>query len=262
MRGSLFWAVLAAAAVANAQAASRYVDPDPDATRRVANFIASKDCTGAVAALNEGVKARQRDVLLLAGSMYDTGLCVKPNWERAAYFYQLADAAGNRDAIPRLAAGYALAGRDNAVALWWIAQRPEAMPPACIPQADPVNDAEGFEKELAAMPQQQLQACVYMTGVYASIVGETEFPVSAQERGVYGDIDMQFLPAEGVIHWHQGQRERLAAPLSETGRTATENSLLAYMRKTGERALARYRKPAGITPGTAIHYRFSFGYIN
>lgn len=34
-------------------------------------------------------------------------------------------------------AGCAVAGRDNAVALWWIAQRPESMPPACIQQASP-----------------------------------------------------------------------------------------------------------------------------
>ncbi|UUZ53299.1 hypothetical protein LP419_31130 [Massilia sp. H-1] len=49
-----------------AHATPTYLDPDPDATRRVSAYLDSKDCPGAVKALNDGVKSKQRDVLLLA----------------------------------------------------------------------------------------------------------------------------------------------------------------------------------------------------
>lgn len=242
-----------------ARAAPRYFDQaDPEATRRVAAYLASKDCTGALAALNEGIKAGQRDVLLLAGTMYETGLCIKADWERAAHFYQLADAAGNRFAIYRLASGYAVAGRDNAVALWWMAHRPGAMPRACIPAADPEKDIDGFEKALAAMPQALLKGCIYMTGVYASVLAETEFPAAAIRNDVYGDVDMEFHPASGTIGWFQGQRERASAPRYEDGRRKIESTLLTYMRRAGERTLARYQKPDGIAPDLLIIHQFSF----
>lgn len=251
-----------------AQAAPTYFDqPDRHATKRLASYLASQDCPGAVKALNEGVKARQRDVLLAAGTMYETGLCVKQSWERAVHFYQLADAAGNPSAVQRLASGYAVEGRDGAVALWWAAHRPGSLPRECVPQADPEKDAEGFEKALAAMTPAQFKACVYMVGVYASIRAETEFPAEALLRDVYGDVAMEFTPATGTIAWRQDKRERAtgvgqrdAARLKEDDGRAVEHSLINYMRKTGERTLARYRKPEGIDPAVRIGHTFSFFY--
>jgi hypothetical protein len=251
-----------------AQAAPTYFDqPDRFATKRLASYLASKDCAGAVSALNEGVKAKQRDVLLAAGTMYETGLCVKQSWDRAVHFYQLADAAGNKEAVQRLASGYAVAGRDGAVALWWAAHRPGDLPRACVPQADPEQDAEGFEKALAAMPPALFKSCVYMVGVYASIRAETEFPSEALLRDVYGDVEMEFTPATGTIAWRQTARERAtgvgtrnAAREKEDESRAVEHSLLNYMRKTGERTLARYQKPEGIDPAFKIRQSFSFYY--
>lgn len=249
-----------------AYAAPKYFpDPDRYATRRVAAYLASKDCPGAVNALNEGVKARQRDVLLLAGSMFETGLCVKENWEKAAHYYQLADAAGNRAAVPRLAAGYAVAGRDNAVALWWNAHHPVPAPDECVPKANPETDIEAFEAALKSMPPAVFKACVYMIGVVSAIRAETEFPVTAAQHDVFGDVTMEFNPAAGKISWRQAAEQGLAGIKDVNkheydDRRAIENSLVTYMETTGKRVLSRFQRPDGIPADTRIRHRFSFSY--
>jgi len=252
---------------ASVHAAPAYLEPDPDATRRVASYLASKDCSGAVKALNDGVQSKQRDVLLLAGAMFETGLCVKENWERAVYFYQLADKAGQKLAIHRLAAGYAVAGRDNALALWWAAQRPSDLPRNCIPAADPEKDPDGFAAALARMPVADFKGCVYMTGVYSAIMGETEFPAAAARNGVFGDVIMAFDPARSAIDWTQDNTGQALAEgvfdgnkANTESRRKVENSLLDYMRAAGMRALARYSKPDGIDPAVRIRQKFTFDY--
>jgi len=251
----------------SAYAAPKYFDhPDRYATRRVAAYLASKDCPGAVNALNEGVKAKQRDVLLLAGSMFETGLCVKENWEKAAHYYQLADAAGNRAAVARLAAGYAVAGRDNAVALWWNAHYPVPGPDECVPKADPETDIEAFEAELKRMPPAVFKACVYMIGVVSAIRAETEFPEAAAQHSVFGVVNMEFNPAAGQISWRQDSPEQGITGVKDVNKheydnqRAVENSLVTYMETTGKRVLLRFQKPEGIDADTRIRHRFSFSY--
>jgi TPR repeat protein len=213
------------------------------------------------------VKSKQRDVLLLAGAMFETGLCVKENWERAVYFYQLADKAGHKAAIHRLAAGYAVAGRDNALALWWSAQRASDLPRNCIPSADPDKDPEDFAAALSRMPIGEFKACVYMTGVYSAIMGETEFPAAAARNGVFGDVVMEFDPAKATIDWTQdnmGQAHAVGLvdgnKANTESRRKVENSLLTYMRTVGTRTLARYSKPEGIDPAIRIRQKFAFAY--
>jgi TPR repeat protein len=209
----------------------------------VSSYLANKDCPGAVGALNDGVKSKQRDVLLLAGAMFETGLCVKENWERAAYFYQLADKAGNKAAIHRLAAGYAVTGRD------------------------PEKDPEGFAAALTRMPVPEFKACVYMTGVYSAIMGETEFPSAAARSGMFGDVLMTFDPARGAIDWSQDNTGQALGEglidgnkINTESRRKVENSLLDYMRAAGTRTLARYSKPGGIDPAVRIQQKFVFTY--
>lgn len=241
--------------------------PDPDATRRVASYLANKDCPGAVKALRDDLKERHRDVLLLAGSMYEIGLCVPANWEKAASFYQLADAAGSRAASSRLAAGYAVAGRENALALWWAAQRPGALPAQCIPAADPETEGPAFDAALERMPEPLYRACIYMAGVYAAIWAETEFPVEARRHDVFGNVDMVFNPSKGEILFTQEAAERALGGGVRDGRQTQfedrrqiENSLVTYMQQTGRRTLARYQRPEGISPDIQIRQRFSFAY--
>lgn len=259
---------LVLATVQTAHAAPKYfAQADPDATRRVAVYLANQDCPGAMKALSEDVKARHRDVLLLAGTMYETGLCVKQNWEKAASFYQLADAAGNPSATARLAAGYAVAGRENAVALWWAAHRPGSLPAMCIPTADPEKEGPAFDDALERMPAAQYAACVYMVGVYSAIMAETEFPAEALKYDVFGEINMEFNPSEGEVTFTQEAPERSLGHGVRDGwnnqfedRRAIESSLLKYMRETGRRTLARYHKPQGISPNIRIKQKFSFSY--
>lgn len=247
-------------------AAPKYVEPDQRATRAVAAHLYSNDCPGAVAALKDGIKAKQRDVLLLAGWMYENGTCVKQNWEKAVNLYQLADAAGNPSAIPRLAAGFAAAGRENGVALWWAAQYRDPAPSSCIPAVDPNKDLDGFNAALERMPPALFKACVYMTGVYFELLAEARFPPDAQRNGVSGDVDMEFNPSKGTIEWRQGRLEvGQAGGVRDIGKTQfddrrplIENSLMTYLKGKGELALARYQKPEGIDPGTRMKQRFTF----
>ena len=251
-----------------AHGASKYIDePDPLATRRVAVYLASEDCPGAVKALTEDLKQRHRNVLLLAGTMYETGLCVKENWEKAASFYQLADAAGHRAAIHRLAAGYAVAGRENALALWWAAHRPKALPKECIPEANPETEGAAFDAALERMPEALYAQCIYMVGVYSAITAETEFPAEALRHAVFGNVAMDFNPSLGEIVFTQEAAEKGLHPGVYDGRQTQlddkrkiANSLLTYMRETGRRTLARYQKPEAISPTIRIKQLFSFGF--
>ncbi|UUZ53300.1 hypothetical protein LP419_31135 [Massilia sp. H-1] len=78
-----------------------------------------------------------------------------------------------------------LLSHDNALALWWAAQRTSDLPRDCIPAADPEQDPDGFAAALTRMPVGEFKACVYMTGVYSAIMGETEFPAAAAQRHVW-----------------------------------------------------------------------------
>ena len=129
-------------AAAGAGAAPTYVKPDESATAHVRSLIAAGSCDEAVAALKVGVKAKQPDALLLAGGMYDEGLCFAPDWIKALRLYTLADEFGNKSAIPRLITGYAKAGRDNGLALWWLAKSDARhyFPQQCVPRSDPEVD--------------------------------------------------------------------------------------------------------------------------
>jgi hypothetical protein len=117
------------------------------------------------------------------------------------------------------------------------------------------------------MPPKLFHACVYIAGVYASIVAESEFPNSARRYNVYGDVAMEFVPAAGTISWRHIARERAtgagvkdAVRLQEDESLGTRDSLLVYMRAIGERTLARYPKPEGIDPTLKVYGTFSFNY--
>ncbi|UUZ47674.1 hypothetical protein LP420_31620 [Massilia sp. B-10] len=200
--------------------------------------------------------------------MFETGLCVKENWDRAVYFYQLADKAGHKAAIHRLAATACCCFYcDNALALWWAAQRTSDLPRDCIPAADPEQDPDGFAAALTRMPVGEFKACVYMTGVYSAIMGETEFPAAAARNGMFGDVMMAFALGLGTIDWTQ---DNVGQAMSEgvvdgnkantESRRKLENSLLNYMRSVGTRTLARYSKPEGIDPAIRIRQKFTFAY--
>lgn len=84
-------------------------------------LIGSRDCNAAVKQLKVGLDEARPEVALLAGSMYENGICVKRSWDHAVTFYVQAYDGGQLEAAERLAAGYAdpVQGPDVAAALWW-----------------------------------------------------------------------------------------------------------------------------------------------
>ena len=96
-----FAALLIGLAVTGASAAT-------EATRAVVNAIEAKDCAAAVKELNAAMATASPEAWLLGGAMFEQGLCLKANVERASRLYQRAAQAGRGDARSRLAALYAL----------------------------------------------------------------------------------------------------------------------------------------------------------
>jgi hypothetical protein len=244
-----------------------YVAPNQEAVREIRGWLEAGNCKSAVEGLRPGLKAKQPDVLLLAGVMYEEGLCLTANWDKAAGLYMLADEAGNRSAIPRLMAGYAKPGRDNASALWWAAKWKEGdFPRACKPTSDPDANQQGFNDELAQMPAHRFQGCVYLAGVAGEMSAQLQVPPTALLNGVGGTLDMEFNPARGSITWRQkaleqqppsGVRDMNKVELEDP--RAIRNSLLAYLKAKGEFALGRYKRPEpGLDPDYVYRIRFVF----
>lgn len=254
----------------SANAAPKYVAPDFKATRGITALIESGQCKSAVEALKPSVKSKHPDVLLLAGTMYEEGLCVQRNWEKAASFYLLANEAGNGAAIPRLIAGYAIAGRDNGLALWWAAKAwgTRSFPGQCLPASDPDANPDGFNNELERMPPALFQGCVYLAGVVGEMYAQMQFPPLALHNGVTGSVTMEFRPGAGTITWRQGElnvnpnqgaRVRNMAQADLDNPRTIKTSLLDYMKGRGEFALSRYRKPErGLDPEFVFPTTFHF----
>ena len=224
-------------------------------TDSIEQMIAEGHCVPAVDALKAGLAAKKPEVMLLAGTMYDEGLCVKPNWDRAAAFYMRAQDFRQRFALERLVAGYARPGRDNGMALYWAAQSPAHMglPRECVPAADPLKDPDGFASGIDKMPPAVFQSCVYTAGVVAQIFSETSYPPLALEWNVTGNILMVFDPAANTVDW---QADTLNVPdtapsgirngaddLVQNPR-AVKNSLVNYLKGKSDFALKRFARPS------------------
>ena len=214
-------------------------------------------CAGAVDAIKSGLAAKKPYIMLLAGNMYEEGLCVKPDWNKAAGLYMRAHEAGQRHAIQRLAAGYARPGRDNGMAIWWAARSGDHItyPSRCIPAADPMNDQDGFNRALETMPPATFQSCVYFIGVVNELVSQVRYPRVALRNSVSGSFNMAFVPANGTITWTVDQLDvdenspgaffRNLANEELDNPREIRNSLVNYLKGKSNFALARYPRPAG-----------------
>jgi hypothetical protein len=249
-----------------------------EGTRAVVKAIEAKDCAGAVKELNAAMATASPDAWLLGGAMFEQGLCLKPNIERAARLYQRAAEAGRGDARSRLAALYALpaAGPDKGAALWWAQQAALPMPAACGVPPEARDDAERFAKVLAGWPASQLDACVYTAGVLASLDAEfTLKPDDAPKDAVAVD----FQPAAGKVVVSFGQMgqlgndrnpvfaggsgltlrsysnelspDQLRAMQGEAGR----RELAGLVDETARAALARFPKPGSVDAAWRIRLR-------
>lgn len=249
---------------ASASAEPAFQRPDPRETRRVQAYLDSKDCPGAVKAVKDGVKARQPDVLLMAGRMMEDGVCMKADWEKAVNLYDMAYQAGSLIAWSARVAALAVAGRDNGRALWYVAQKPISLPPYCYPAADPLKAPDAFNAELERMPSDLFKACVYMAGVTHEVFGHAQFPPIALYHGMQGELTMKFVPSSGTIAWTfensaggvTGVRHMATAQFDDERKI--QKSLLTYVTARGKFALERYARPEGIDPRIMLPGKYLF----
>lgn len=225
-------------------------------TAHIERLLGGGQCASAVSAIKSGLAAKKPYIMLLAGNMYEEGLCVKADWDKAAGLYMRAHEAGQRYAIQRLTAGYARPGNDNGMAIWLSAKIKNqfSYPARCIPAADPVNDQDGFNAALERMPPATFQGCVYLIGVVNELLSQIRYPRVALHNSVSGSFKMNFVPAAGTISWTVEDLEvddsrkaffrDLAIEGLENPRTI-RNSLITYLQAKSSYALARYPRPAG-----------------
>jgi TPR repeat protein len=225
------------------------------AAQAVVGAIAERDCARAVAQLNAGLAKGHAELMLLAGAMYEEGVCLKPSWERGLALYEKAAAAGRPEALARIAAGYAapVGGRDNAAALWWALKARTAMPAACSSVAAWVDDADRFVNALRAWPAGQLGACVYVAAVLATLQGDVAGPDLASAYGYQGKVRFRFDAnagridiAEELVVAPQPAGVLADAAQRESALRASRVAFSARLRQAADRAQKRYDKPAGL----------------
>jgi hypothetical protein len=228
------------------------------AVQAVTEAMVKRDCTAAAAALNAGLAKQHPEVWLLAGAMFEDGLCLKPNWDRAVNFYQRADSAGQPAAALRLAAGYAApaGGKDLAAALWWATRGKTALPSACASASAMANEPDRFVAALKAWPAGQLEACAYAAAVMATLQGEFAGNDLASSLGLEGRVRIAFVPAEARIDIDDdlaaaGGVSSDAAVREAQARTM-RTALQQQLRSVADRALKRHAKPAAVPAGWRV----------
>jgi len=232
------------------------------AVQSVVDAVAAADCAAATARLNAGIAKSYPEVFTLAGVMFEDGLCLKPNWDRALGFYERALAAGQGGIAARIAAGYAapIGGRDLATALWWSIRARTALPAPCASVAPLAADADKFVAALNAWPAGQLRACAYAAAVMATVQADAESPALGAGTNLRGSYKVTLLPAQGKVDINDDAVLAAGgAPTASDDRDASEakRALSARLVRTAERALKRYERPAGIAADWRVEAVFA-----
>ena len=242
---------------------------DTTAVERVWTFLGHKDCVGAARALDEGVRDGHASVMLLAGAMFEEGICLKSNWPRAVEYYLRAHQAGHSRSVYRLVAGYAAAvgGPDPAAALWWALRAGQVLPGECRVDDSDRADPERFVAVLRAWPPARLGACVYVAGVLATMHGDLEFSRRAASYGLKGVVKVRYVPATGSLAVETDSIDAIDVGGVYSGDLLQDRSSRSArqlferdVRAVADRALKRYTQPAGIDPTwqTVVEYIFTY----
>jgi hypothetical protein len=244
------------------------------AAASVGERLKANDCEGAVKALNSGLKQGYAEVALVAGSMYENGVCVRRDWNRAIPLYSQAWEGGQKEAASRLAAGFAAPenGPDIAAALWWASRgRGQAAQmqanAGCAVGLEAADDPDRFVAELKTWPKERLLACNYIAGVMSTLAAEVQYPRQALRRWVGGDVTLRFQPAVPRIDMLRGESREYQQIGIVNGndvhdrhaRAAAGGSFEKMLGEVAERALRRYPQPAGIPEGSKILVKYVFG---
>ncbi|WP_431104814.1 hypothetical protein [Roseateles noduli] len=239
--------------------------PESQAIDGIHDALRASDCALVASRLNDGLKRKYPSVYLLAGTLYEQGLCLKPDWERAARLYQQAHVAGEPQGLQRMIAGLAEGGRDRAAAMYWALEDPSGLPDECLAGRELRSEPEAYVAQLRRWPAGRLDACVYLVGVASAIAGEIEYPSVGTAYAVYGRYQMDFHPAAATVEWEELElrmgnmggaisgddvRERDSARVKQTLRTA--------LQETSHRALRRFTKPADVPTQWRIQREFAF----
>lgn len=251
-------------------AAARRITAGEEVVQKVHLYVQARDCTSAVARLTEGLAKKYPEVNLLAGAMFDNGVCVKPDWDRAVGFYSTAFDGGQWAAMYSLMAGFAAPehGPDMAAAIWW-ANRPKngVGGDACGVSAANRNDPDRFVAELQTWPKQRLAQCNYIIGVMATMAGEVRYPAKADRMSLGGSVKLRFEPAVPRIDINTEETREVAVggwldgnAMEDRRSRSVKGSFEASMRPIADRALKRYPQPAGVAPVTVIETKFEFGF--
>lgn len=250
-----------------------------ESTQAVIKAIEARDCAGAVRELNLALANSNPEALLFGGAMFEQGLCLKQNTERAARLYQRAADAGAGGARSRLAALYAspAAGPDKVNAIWWGLQAGLPLPRPCVVADALKNPADAFARTLNAWPVGLLDACVHVTGTLAVL--DSEFIIKPASESRDG-VALDFRPAAGrldagVDQVNQTLRDGSVRVLEahsmsgvlQSGSTPSPDQLRAQqvqeelqslakqVERVGRDALARFPRPEAIDKDWRIQLR-------
>lgn len=245
-----------------------------EAVTAIIGRIGQRDCAGAVDDLKSNLKRGFPEVALLAGSMYDNGICVKRDWERAVPYYIQAWQGGLQDGADRLAAGYAAPenGADVAAALWWSSRQRNRNwqvrgASSCAVSTAAADDMDRFVAELQAWPQARLQACNYMTGVMATLTAELRYPTIAAMYHVGGDVTVRFLPDVPRIDLEEGEMRTVQmfgwinGDYMRERESRAKGGFKQAFADIVDRALHRYPHPDGIPTGTQAELVYHFDVV-
>lgn len=237
-----------------------------DVLAGVHNAIEHRDCALAIARLNKGLAEKFPDVYLMAGSMYEQGLCLKASWERAERMYQLAQQSGHKAGMLRLIAGYAHQRRDPAAALWWTRRHAAwALPPDC--RVDAVDDPDAFVAALRRWPAGRLDACTYVAGVMAALAGEVQYPSLGLDFAMGAKVHMVFVPAAAALEWKTTDIEQVAMHglvdgdvMRDRNARSVQSAFQKHLEQLGASVLRRYERPDGVDPAWRVEQRYVFSY--
>ncbi len=232
---------------------NRELSEGDKAVQAVTAAITRGDCVAAAAALNAGLAKSHPEVWLLAGAMFEDGLCLKANWERALNLYQRADNAGQPGAALRLASGYAApsGGRDLAASLWWAVRGKVALPAPCAQVAAQAGEPDRFVAALQAWPAGQLEACAYAGAVMAAVQSELAEPGElAAGLGLEGPVRIAFVPADGRFDVSDDLKPLGGvvgdAATRDTAARTMRAALQQQLKQAADGALKRHVKPAAV----------------
>ena len=246
-------------------------EPGERAVAGITYRIQSRDCSGAVERLNDGLKEKHREVALLAGTMFELGVCLRRDWMRAVDFYTKAHAAGMPEGAERLAAGFAdpANGPDIAAALWWGAKGRVAKAADCAAGKDAADDPDRFLAELNTWRPERLAYCNYVVGVMSAIASEMRYPELALTHALGGDLVLRFLPGVPRIELQKGESREYPLfgvvsgdALRERGSKEVTGNIGKTLGEAAERALKRYPQPQGIPADALVQVTFSFEIVH